>query len=355
VSATDLGADAQLTASQHATSQHAASQHAASQHAASQHAASQHETARSLIAVVGATGTGKSDLGIAIADALRARGRRAEIINADAMQLYRGMDIGTAKVPAAERHGVPHHLLDVLDVTDEASVAAYQRDARTTIARIVEADSDDDPGVAILVGGSGLYVSSVLFDLDFPGTDPVLRAELERAHAEDGPGVLLARLRELDPEAAATIDARNPRRLIRALEVASRSDQVRPSLPTAPRPWRPARILHLTRDRAQLVESLHARAARMFDGGLVDEVAALRERGIEQGRTARAAIGYAQALDVLHGRSTTADAIEATGIATRKYARRQVSWFKRYGTAETIDVTGYDGAALSALANRIVG
>lgn len=303
-----------------------------------------------LIAVVGATGTGKSDLGIAIADALRAAGRPAEIVNADAMQLYRGMDIGTAKVPPAERHDVPHHLLDVLDVTDEASVAAYQRDARATIELVTGGGA-----VAVLVGGSGLYVSSVLFDLAFPGTDPVLRAELERAHAEEGPGILLARLAALDPEAAATIDARNPRRLIRALEVASRSDRVVPSLPSEPRPWRAARILHLTRDRAQLVASLHTRAARMFADGLVDEVASLRDRGLEQGRTARAAIGYAQALDVLHGRATAEDAIEATAVATRKYARRQVSWFKRYGTAEPLDVTGADRADLAALANRIVG
>lgn len=302
-----------------------------------------------LIAVVGATGTGKSDLGIAIADRYRAHGRRAEIVNADAMQFYRGMDIGTAKVPEADRLGIPHHQLDVLDVTDEASVAAYQRDARAVIADIV-----DGGGVAVLVGGSGLYVSSVLYELDFPGTDPALRAELEREHEERGPNVLLARLRELDPAAADTIDARNPRRLIRAVEIASRSDQVTTSLPSAPRAWRPARVLHLRRDREQLVTALHARAERMFAAGLVDEVAALRDVGLEQGRTARAAIGYSQALDVLRGVSTEAEAVEATGVATRKYARRQVSWFKRYADAEDLDVTGADRDGLSALARRIV-
>jgi tRNA dimethylallyltransferase len=302
-----------------------------------------------LIAVVGATGTGKSDLGIAIAERLRASGRDAEVVNADAMQLYRGMDIGTAKLSVDERRGVPHHQLDVLEVTDEASVAAYQRDARADVERIHERG-----GVAVLVGGSGLYVSAVLFDLAFPGTDPAVRAALEREHAELGPGILLERLRALDPEAAATIDARNPRRLIRALEIASRSEIVTPSLPSAPRPWRPARILHLHRERAQLVAALHDRAERMFAAGLVDEVRALREVGLEQGRTARAAIGYAQALDVLHGRASVADAVEATGIATRKYARRQVSWFRRYADAEVLDVTGADRAALTALARRIV-
>ncbi|WP_372496356.1 tRNA (adenosine(37)-N6)-dimethylallyltransferase MiaA [Curtobacterium flaccumfaciens] len=305
--------------------------------------------AADLIAVVGATGTGKSDLGIAIAERLRAAGRRAEIINADAMQLYRGMDIGTAKLPPAERHGIPHHQLDVLEVTDEASVAAYQVAARADVDRI-----QADGGVAVLVGGSGLYVSAVLFDLAFPGTDPALRAQLEREHEELGPGILLERLRALDPAAAATIDARNPRRLIRALEIASRSEVVTPSLPAAPSAWRPSRILHLRRDREQLVSALHERAARMFEAGLVDEVAALREQGLEQGKTARGAIGYSQALEVLAGTATRDQAVEATGIATRKYARRQVSWFRRYTDAETLDVTGADRGDLSELARRIV-
>ncbi|MGN8049975.1 tRNA (adenosine(37)-N6)-dimethylallyltransferase MiaA [Curtobacterium sp. 22159] len=302
-----------------------------------------------LIAVVGATGTGKSDLGIAIAERLGAAGRSAEIVNADAMQLYRGMDIGTAKLSVEERRGIPHHQLDVLDVTDEASVAAYQRDARADISAI-----HDRGAVAVLVGGSGLYVSAVLFDLAFPGTDPELRARLEREHAELGPGILLERLRTLDPAAATTIDARNPRRLIRALEIASRAEVVTPRLPSAPRAWRPARILRLHRDRDQLVAGLHERAARMFDAGLVDEVRELRERGLEQGRTARAAIGYSQALEVLRGETTVDDAVEATAIATRKYARRQVSWFRRYTEAEVLDVTGADRSSLRETARRIV-
>lgn len=301
-----------------------------------------------LIAVVGATGTGKSEVALTIAERLAASGRRAEIVNADAMQLYRGMDIGTAKVPAAERRGITHHQLDVLDVTDEASVAAYQRDARADVERVTA-----DGGTAVLVGGSGLYVSSVLFDLAFPGTDPELRADLEREHAEHGPNALLARLRALDPAAAADVDARNPRRLIRAVEIASRSEVVTPRLPSAPRSWRPARVVRLHRDRDELVASLHERAAGMFRDGLVDEVDALRAHGLEQGRTARAAIGYSQALDVLHGRATTDEAVEATAIATRKYARRQVSWFKRYD-AEVVDVSGTDVAGLRAVARRIV-
>ncbi|QWS35143.1 tRNA (adenosine(37)-N6)-dimethylallyltransferase MiaA [Curtobacterium sp. L6-1] len=307
-----------------------------------------------MIAVVGATGTGKSELALGVAEAHRAQGRTAEVVNADAMQLYRGMDIGTAKLPVAERRGIPHHQLDVLDVTDEASVAAYQRDARAVVDGITAAG-----GVAVLVGGSGLYVSAVLFDLAFPGTDPALREQLEREHEELGPNALLDRLRRLDPAAAATIDARNPRRLVRAVEIASRSDRVTTSLPSTPRSWRPAHVLHLRRERTQLVTALRARAERMFADGLVDEVAALRERGLEQGRTARAAIGYAQALQVLGGAVDVATAVEATSIATRKYARRQVSWFKRYTDTETtrlttLDVTGADAAALSGLARRIV-
>lgn len=301
-----------------------------------------------LIAVVGATGTGKSEVALTVAERLRASGRPAEVVNADAMQLYRGMDIGTAKLPLEDRRGIPHHQLDVLAVTDEASVAAYQRDARADVERITA-----DGGTAVLVGGSGLYVSAVLFDLVFPGTDPELRAELEREHAEHGPNALLARLRALDPVAAADVDARNPRRLIRAVEIASRSEVVTPRLPSAPRAWRPARVLQLHRERSGLVASLHERAERMFRDGLVDEVEALREDGLEDGRTARAAIGYSQALDVLHGRATTAEAVEATAVATRKYARRQVSWFRRYD-AEVVDVSGADVAGLQAVARRIV-
>jgi tRNA dimethylallyltransferase len=287
-----------------------------------------------VIAVVGATGTGKSDLALGIARALRADGVPAEIVNADAMQLYRGMDIGTAKVPEADRRGIPHHLLDVLEVTDEANVAAYQRQARAVIDRIVTA-----AGVAVLVGGSGLYVSSVLHDLAFPGTDPELRAALEREAEERGPGALLARLRGLDPAAAAVVDPRNTRRLIRAVEVASGPGAVQPSLPSAPRWWRPARVLHVRRQRDVLVPALHERAAAMFAAGLVEEVAGLVDAGIERGRTARAAIGYAQALEVLHGRQEIPAAVESTAIATRQYARRQVSWFRRI-EADQLDVTG---------------
>ncbi|WP_200919347.1 tRNA (adenosine(37)-N6)-dimethylallyltransferase MiaA [Curtobacterium sp. Leaf261] len=304
----------------------------------------------SLIAVVGATGTGKSDLAVAIARRLRDTGIHAEVVNADAMQLYRGMDVGTAKLPAVERHGIEHRMLDVLDVTDEASVAAYQSEARTTIDGITAAG-----GIAILTGGSGLYVSSVLHDLDFPGTDPELRARLEADLMTEGRPALLERLRALDPQAAATIDAQNGRRLVRALEVASRADVVRPTLPAAPRAWRPARVLHLTRTREVLVPALHDRAAQMFASGLVDEVEGLVDAGLEHGRTASRAIGYAQALDVLRGRSSEADAIEATGVATRKYARRQVSWFKRYRDAETLDLTFAPRDDLEALARRIVG
>ncbi|MGI9823432.1 tRNA (adenosine(37)-N6)-dimethylallyltransferase MiaA [Agromyces sp. Marseille-Q5079] len=288
-----------------------------------------------LIAIVGATGTGKSDFALDLAESFDRTGRRAEVVNADAMQLYRGMDVGTAKLSVEERRGVPHHLLDVLDVTDEASVAAYQGDARRVIDDIL-----DRGRVALLVGGSGLYVSSVIHDFRFPGTDAAVRARLEAELAELGPGLLHARLRAIDAETAAAVDAANGRRIVRALEVIELTGEPKAArLPDEPVPWRPHRIVHLRSDRAQLVERLDARAARMFDDGLIDEVRRLIPIGIEAGVTARRAIGYAQALAEIRGDATRVEAVAETQQLTRTYARRQVGWFRRYRDAVEVDAS----------------
>ena len=286
-----------------------------------------------LIAIVGATGTGKSAFALDLAEAYGRVGRVAEVVNADAMQLYRGMDIGTAKLPLDERRGVPHHLLDVLDVVDEASVAEYQSTARAAVDEVIARD-----GVALLVGGSGLYVSSVIHDFRFPGTDAAVRARLEAELAERGPGMLHARLREIDPETAASVDAQNGRRLVRALEVIEVTGEPKAArLPDEPVSWRPHGIVHLRSDRATLVERLDERVEGMWRDGLVEEVRGLIPAGIERGVTASRAIGYAQALGEITGRLSRAEAIAETQQLTRTYARRQVSWFKRYRDAVTID------------------
>ncbi|GAA5149366.1 tRNA (adenosine(37)-N6)-dimethylallyltransferase MiaA [Microbacterium pseudoresistens] len=286
-----------------------------------------------LWAVVGATGTGKSELALRLAEHLRAGGNPAQIVNADAMQLYRGMDIGTAKLSVDERRGIPHHLLDVREVTEDAAVAWYQPLARAAIARIHAGGGD-----AILVGGSGLYVSSVLFDFRFPPRDPEVRARLEQELADLGPGALFARLQERDPLTAARIDMKNGRRVIRALEVLEQGAQTHgAALPAEPALWcERTRILGLHVDRADLVERLDARTERMWAQGMLDEVRALREAGLEEGTTASRAIGYAQALAQLRGERSETEAIAETQALTRRYARRQVSWFKRYPQIEWI-------------------
>lgn len=280
-----------------------------------------------LIAIVGATGTGKSDLSLALAEHLISSGQPAEVVNADAMQLYRGMDIGTAKLFETERRGIPHHMLDVLDVTEEAAVAAYQTQARAVIDDVLAR------GVTpILVGGSGLYVSSVLFDFDFPSHDDAVRERLEREYDELGLGALYARLKEKAPQAAERIDQKNARRVIRALEVIEVTGDTASlgTLPDEPLYWRETRIVGVSAEREELIQRLDARVERMWQQGLVDEVRDLIPAGIEQGITARRAIGYAQALGQLAGDLTRDEAIAETQALTRRYARRQVSWFKRY-------------------------
>jgi tRNA dimethylallyltransferase len=277
--------------------------------------------------VAGATGTGKSELALDLAQALIARGTPAEVVNADAMQLYRGMDIGTAKLRPEERRGIPHHLFDVRDVGEEAAVAWYQPLARAAVESIHGRGSD-----AILVGGSGLYVSSVIFDFRFPPRDEELRGRLEDELARDGLDALLQRLLALDPETAARVDPRNSRRVLRALEVLEQGSATHgAALPSEPLLWHPqTHLIGLHVDREQLVHRLDERVEQMWRSGLVDEVEALRAAGLEMGATARRAIGYAQALGQLEGTLTRAQAIAQTQALTRRYARRQVSWFKRY-------------------------
>lgn len=290
-------------------------------------------TAR-LWAVVGATGTGKSELALQLAQALRARGNPAEIVNADAMQLYRGMDIGTAKLSPPERRGIPHHLFDVREVTEEAAVAWYQPLARALIQAIHERGGD-----AILVGGSGLYVSSVVFDFRFPPRDAAVRARLEAELDESGAGVLFARLQQQDPVTAERIDPKNGRRIVRALEVLEQGGATHgAALPEKPELWHPeTRILGMHTERETLVERLDLRVERMWAVGMLDEVAVLRRAGLERGVTASRAIGYAQALAQLRGDITEQQAIAETQALTRRYARRQVSWFKRYPGIEWLD------------------
>lgn len=302
-------------------------------------------TAPRLWAVVGATGTGKTGLSLDLAAALAARGRRAEVVNADAMQLYRGMDIGTAKLPVADRRGIPHHLFDALAVTDEAAVAWYQDAARRAIRQIHDRGAD-----AILVGGSGLYVSGVLFDFRFPPRDETVRARLEADLDSLGAGVLYARLREADPAAAERIDPRNGRRVVRALEVLAQGGETHGgALPAAPVHWHDrTHIVATSVPRDELVTLLDARVEAMWAAGLVDEVERLRAEGLERGVTAGRAIGYAQALARLRGELTRDEAIAQTQALTRRYARRQVSWFRRYAGAREVDARHVDATSIVA-------
>jgi tRNA dimethylallyltransferase len=285
------------------------------------------------IAVVGPTAAGKSALAVALAEELG-----GEVVNADAMQLYRGMDIGTAKITSDERRGVPHHLLDVLDVTETASVAAYQRDARATVERLL-----DEGRVPILVGGSGLYVRAVLDELDFPGTDPDIRVRLEQELAASGAERLHERLTRLDPTAAAAILPSNGRRVVRALEVIELTG--RPFSATMPRPG-PARYdtLHigLDLDTGELDRRVELRVTRMFEEGLVDEVRRLEKEGLRIGRTASRALGYQQVLDQLDADEDMAVAAAATAQATRRFVRRQRSWFRRDQRINWLDATRDD-------------
>ena len=272
-----------------------------------------------LIAVVGATTAGKSDLGVDLALAVD-----GEVINADSMQLYRGMDIGTAKLTEAERRGVPHHLLDVWDVTTTASVAEYQ-----DLADAVIADIEKRGKVPVLVGGSGLYIRAALGDLEFPGTDETIRDRLEAELADLGPAPLYARLQAEDPVAAAVILPSNGRRIVRALEVIELSG--RPFSATMPgyEGGRPAIQLGVQADRAELDHRIEARVGRMWAAGFAEEVRRLAGQGLRDGKTASRALGYQQVLRYLDGAISLEEARAETVRATRRFARRQESWFRR--------------------------
>ncbi len=272
-----------------------------------------------VIAVVGATAVGKSDLGVAIAQHLG-----GEVVNTDSMQLYRGMDIGTAKLTMAEREGVPHHLLDIWDVTEAASVAEYQRLAREAIDKLVAQGR-----TPVLVGGSGLYVRAAIDELEFPGTDPEVRARLEAELETEGSGALHARLAAVDPEAARAILPSNGRRIVRALEVVEITGlPFTANLPGHESVYDAVQI-GVRLPRPELDERIELRVDRMWEAGLLDEVGELAAQGLREGRTAARALGYQQALAQLDGVYDEAEARAETVRATRRFARRQESWFRR--------------------------
>ncbi|MCQ9367692.1 tRNA (adenosine(37)-N6)-dimethylallyltransferase MiaA [Brevibacterium sp. 50QC2O2] len=272
-----------------------------------------------VINIVGATATGKSDLAIALAQRLD-----GEIINSDAMQFYRGMDIGTAKLAPEDRGGIPHHLLDILDVTQEASVSAFQREARELIADIRARGKQP-----ILVGGSGLYVRAATDVMEFPGTDPALRARLEAQIAEVGTQSMHARLVRVDPAAARRIGAGDARRIVRALEVVALTGRTFSAQLPEYTYAMPTVQIGLRIERAVLHERIAARVAAMFDAGWVGEVRTLLTQGLAQGKTAGRAIGYRQIMELLAGTVSRAEAIESTVVRTRQFARRQETWFRR--------------------------
>ena len=274
-----------------------------------------------LIIISGATATGKSAVSIALAQAID-----AEVINADSMQVYRGMDIGTAKITLDERHGVPHHMLDVLDVHEDSTVAWYQSAARDAIDEIHLRGKS-----VVMVGGTGLYIKAVIDELNFPDTDPMVRHTLNKEAEELGIDAMFARLEKLDPAAALAIDRANLRRIIRALEVIEITGQ--PFTANLPREdsvrYPNARQFGLVMDRELLSERIDARVNTMFEQGLVAEVQNLMNTGLLEGRTAQRALGYAQVISHLKGEISLDAAIEETKRATRQYARRQETWFSR--------------------------
>ena len=305
------------------------------------------------VAIIGPSGTGKSQLALDFAERIERLGIRAEIVNADAMQLYRGMDIGTAKLPVAVRRGIPHHQLDVLDVTETATVARYQGAAADDVEAIAARGA-----VPIIVGGSMLYVQSLLDDWSFPATDPAVRARWEQRLAEIGVGELHAELARRDPAAAASILPTDARRTVRALEVVELTGQ--PFTASAPQigvPRWDTAIIGLDCDTALLDERLARRTDAMFDQGLVGEVVALLDKGLRDGVTASRALGYAQVLTALDESGPAGpsadqlrDAREQTFFGTRRYVRRQRSWFRRDHRVQWLDV----GAATPAQGAAVV-
>jgi tRNA dimethylallyltransferase len=294
-----------------------------------------------VVAIVGPTATGKTALAVALARRLC-----GEVVNADSMQLYRGMDIGTAKPDLAERGGVPHHLLDLWHVREPASVAEYRQRARTVIDRLRGSGV-----VPLRVGGSGLYVRAVLDELDFPGTDPAVRARLEGELAQVGPAELHARLARLDPAAGTAVLPSNGRRIVRALEVIELTGgPFAASLPE-PRPHYPAVAIGLDRTAAELDERVATRVERMWTAGFVTEVEALAADGLREGPTASRALGYAQVLAQLDGTLSADEARERTVTTTRRFVRRQRSWFRRDPRIRWFDASA--GTLVADVANTL--
>ncbi|MGW3955991.1 tRNA (adenosine(37)-N6)-dimethylallyltransferase MiaA [Streptomyces sp. NPDC004752] len=293
-----------------------------------------------VIAVVGPTAAGKSDLGVFLAQRLG-----GEVINADSMQLYRGMDIGTAKLTPEERGGVPHHLLDIWDVTVAASVAEYQRLARARIEALLA-----EGRWPVLVGGSGLYVRGAVDHLEFPGTDPEVRSRLEEELAQRGSGALHTRLAAADPEAARAILPSNGRRIVRALEVIEITG--RPFTANLPGHDSVYETVQIGVDvaRPELDERIAHRVDRMWEAGLVAEVRALETRGLREGRTASRALGYQQVLAALSGDCTEQEARSETVRATKRFARRQDSWFRRDPRVHWLSGAAADRSELRDLA-----
>lgn len=276
-----------------------------------------------IIAVVGPTATGKSDLALDIAQALGGP-TQSELIGGDAMALYKGMDIGTAKIPVEERRGLTHHQVDVLNVTEDASVAAYQREARRDALDIMSRGK-----TPIVVGGSGLYLRALLDELEFPETNLQVRADLEAQLATLGSRQLHRQLDAVDPLAAARIDPANGRRIVRALEVIAITGRpYSATLPTYTYHLETVQI-GLRADKAVLDQRIERRAHTMFAGGMMDEIAALDDAGIRLGKTARRATGYQEALDALDGVISVQEAAKRTTQATTRLARKQMKWFKR--------------------------
>jgi tRNA dimethylallyltransferase len=295
-----------------------------------------------VIALVGPTAAGKSALSLALAQALD-----GEVVNADSMQLYRGMDIGTAKLRPAERAGVAHHVLDIWDVTEPASVAAYQSYARAAIDGVLARGR-----VPLLVGGSGLYVRAVLDEFAFPATEPSLRAALEAELDASGPAPLYERLRAADPAAAERILPSNGRRIVRALEVVTLTGRPFAAELPPPRPAYRAVQLGVDLDPAALDARVAARVDQMWAAGLVDEVRTLEARGLRDGRTASRALGYRQVLDHLAGHGTEDEARAETVRATRRFVRRQRSWFRRDPRIGWLDASAPDLLANAVAAAR---
>ena len=276
------------------------------------------------LALLGPTASGKSALAVRLAVHLTAHGRPAEIVNADSMLVYRGMDIGTAKPGLEERGGIPHHLIDILDIDQTATVADFQRLAREAIT------SCHDRGVVpIVVGGSALYLRAILDEFAFPGTDPAVRAELEAELSEQGSLAMYERLALLAPEAAAEMQPMNGRRIVRALEVIALTGSYRATLPEHRYAVPGVVQVGLAIDRATMDARIDARVDEMWAKGLVAEVAALAERGLREGRTASRALGYQQVLAYLDGRCTEEQAAKDTAAGTRRFARKQLGWWRR--------------------------